>query len=281
MKYLFFLVILLIPMGIANAEVGKNFDTEVLDNGLTKWTSHYERIFDGDSWENYILTNTGSQVKFDSAGISFLYNKTNCDFKLYDPETNDIAINSYKFGLAIDSIPTPLPFCNVVDFETNSDTISFTIDNGEFKTLFDLDPSIGMEWTHEVQGKSGIITITETCQDCVASSVDGNRIDFGSYILDTKNEVHNTVKETKADKGDYIIQFEKAITDKDILIIDPTFTSANPTVDGDVRDSDNDNLCEASPASAGKDTASVWLAVGREDTTQVNDCDAGFIQWDT
>ena len=87
MKYLFFLLIPFLLIVPAYAEVGKNFDTEDQGSGIIKWTSHYDRIFDGDSWENYILTNDATQIKFESAGISFVFDKINCDFKLYTPDT--------------------------------------------------------------------------------------------------------------------------------------------------------------------------------------------------
>ena len=84
MKYLFFLIIILVPVGLAQAETGKNFDTEQLPNGLTQWTSHPDRIFNGIEWKNYLLTEDASSIKYESAGISFKLDKTDCTFNVYD-----------------------------------------------------------------------------------------------------------------------------------------------------------------------------------------------------
>src|SRR3990167_3680673 len=282
MNYLFFLIVFLIPLPLAYAEVGKNFDTISLDNGLTQWTSHYDRIWYGDSWENYLISNNPINLEFESANLSFLFDKASCNFKLLNPESETVAINVYDFALNIDGLPTVLPICTLESFSQTDDKVSFTINRGLFKTLYDMNPSGSMEWTHEIdnnKGKASTFTIIETCTDCIAKSIDGNRIDFGSYTLDTKNEVHNTVKETRADKGDYIIEYEKTISDKEKLIIDPIFTSNNPTFDGELQDGDNDNNCEASPASF------LWAPaqtqVGKYTNAAAFDCGRVIVEFDT
>lgn len=242
MNYLFFLIIFLIPVAYANAEVGKNFDTEELGNGLTQWTSHYDRIYDGNAWQNYILTNDGSQIKYESSGVSFQFDKTNCDFKLYDPVTDNLAINSYQFDISVDGVPKAKSICDVVNLIETADEISFTIDRGDFKTNYDLNTLNGMEWTHEIinkEGKNSTFTITETCKDCNAISIVGDNIDFGAYTLDTKNKEHKTLKNTKADKGDYVIEYEKILADTETLLIDPIFTFNDNDVRGSYRQSVN------------------------------------------
>src|SRR3972149_872952 len=187
MKYLFFLIVFLLPIGLAYGEVGNNFDRELLGeingNQTFRWTSHYDRIFNGNEWVNYILTDDINQIKFESAGISFFYDKNNCEFNLYEPNTNNIAVTSYRFNIAVDNNPLPLFDCNITDFVTTEDTISFNVDNGEFKTLFDLEPNKGLEWTHEIENKSGLIKITEVCDKCIVEELIeiGNKtlIDFG------------------------------------------------------------------------------------------------------
>src|SRR3990172_6780872 len=283
MNYLFFLIVFLIPLPLAYAEVGENFDTISLDNGLTQWTSHYDRIWDGDSWENYLISNNPMQLEFESANLSFIFDKASCNFKLLNPESETVAIDGYDFTLNIDGLPSILPICDLESFIQSEDKVSFTINRGLFKTLYDMNPSGSMEWTHEIdnnEGKASTFTIIETCTYCIVQSIDGNRIDFGSYTLDTKNEVHNTVKETKADKGDYIIQYEKTILDKEKLVIDPTFSSNNPTLDGYITDNDNDDNCETSPSAfSGSDVAAI-VAVGLESTPITTDCYRGFFMFD-
>jgi len=285
MNYLFFLVIFLIPVGIASAETGKDFDTEELGNGLIQWTSHYDRLYDGNSWENYILTNDATQIRFQSSGIDFVFDKTNCVFKLYDPLDQALEINSYKFDLSIDAILQPSPTCDVINFLQTEDTINFYIDQGLFKTKFDLEPSMGMEWTHEIdnnEGKTSTFTITETCQDCIVESIDETRINFGAYTLDTKNEIHDTVKDTRADKGDYIIEYEKTISDKEKLIIDPTFTQTGPSSWYALTDVNNgvDDFCDVGSTKTSRagtiaTATQVYIAGG------AGDCQRSVIQFNT
>lgn len=59
-----------------------------------------------------------------------------------------------------------------------------------------------------------------------------------------------------------------------------TYSSTNPTIDGYVRDSDNDNNCEAVPASASKFASSQILAIGRITTAAAEDCSAAYYQYD-
>src|SRR3972149_883186 len=205
MKYLFFLIVLLIPIGLASAETGKNFDTIDNQDGTTTWASHYERVFDGISWKNYILNDNLNQITFDGSGGSFLFYKATCNFKLYDPNSKALEINSYSFVLSIDGIAQPSLSCTITNLIQSEDATSFYINQDLFKTKIDLSPSSGLEWTHEIdnnQGKGSTFTITETCTDCIVSSIEGNKIDFGAYTLDTKNEIHNTVNETKSMNGD-------------------------------------------------------------------------------
>ena len=126
-KYLFFLIVFLIPLPLAYGEVGKNFDTVSLDNGLTQWTSHYDRIWDGDSWENYLISNNPVQLDFESANLSFIFDKVSCDFKLLNPESETVAINGYDFALNIDGLPTILPICDLESFIQSENKTSFTI----------------------------------------------------------------------------------------------------------------------------------------------------------
>src|SRR3990170_8504089 len=277
LNYLFFLIVFLIPLPLAYAEVGKNFNTEQLPDGLTQWTSHYDRIWDGDSWENYLISNNPAQLEFESANLSFLFDKVSCDFKLLNPESEIIAINGYDFSLNIDGLPTVLPMCNLESFSQTEDKVSFTINRGLFKTLYEMNPSGSMEWTHEIdnnEGKASTFTIIETCTDCIVQNIDGNRIDFGSYTLDTKNEVHGTVKETRIDKGDYIIEYEKIISDKEKLIIDPTFGYTIGTEFSVFSALLAGAVCSAT--ADGKDTSG-WVAVDDNGATR---CYRNVLQWD-
>ena len=83
MNYLFFLLIFLIPVGIASAETGKNFDTVENQDGSITWTSHTERILNGNSWVDYITTNNANYISIETAYGSVKLDKTTCEFSFY------------------------------------------------------------------------------------------------------------------------------------------------------------------------------------------------------
>ena len=60
------LLVLFIGFGIipAFAEVGSNFDREQIGDNTFKWTSHYERIWDGNQWANYLWSDNGNIIHF-------------------------------------------------------------------------------------------------------------------------------------------------------------------------------------------------------------------------
>lgn len=78
---------------------------------------------------------------------------------------------------------------------------------------------------------------------------------------------------------DYLYQ-NKIVPYQQWFEVDPTYSSNNPTVDGYVTDDDNDNNCEASPASISKDTTAQFLEVGRKASTEGADCSRSFLEYD-
>lgn len=251
--YLFFLVIFLLPASLAYGETGKNFDTVTNPDGSVLWTSHYDRVLSPDwKWKNYILADSATEFRYTSSGIIFVYDKLSCHFKLYNPQDNTLEIDAYSFRLAIDSTNIPLSTCDITDVEQDTDEITFTIDYGRFLTHYRMNPIEGVEWTHEIDndlGRDGTFTITETCQSCTPLDIDGGRIDFGGYTFDTKNEIHNTVKSSRADKGDYLVEYEKAVGDREKIIIDPAFGFSSGTVKRIVSTSTVSATCSTTAAS--------------------------------
>jgi len=266
--------------------VGPNYDDTVIGidpsgNEIHQWVSHYTRIWDGNSWVNYLISNNSNSLEFESGNISFIFDKISCNFKLLNPMSKSIAIDGYDFKLNIDGLQTILPLCNLEAFIQSEDKASFTINRGLIKTLYEMNPSGSMEWTHEIvnnQGKDSTFTIIETCKDCIAKSIDGNLIDFGSYTLDTKNEIHDTIKETRADNGNYIIQYEKVVSEKEKIIIDPSFSSNNPTLDGRLHDTGNNSSCDANALT--RLTATNQLYILKDTIASADDCERSFIEWD-
>ena len=68
----------------ADIEIGKNYDIQDFGNGQKRWSSHPERIQVNNQWQNYKLTDSSSNIKFESQAIGSLqYDKASCSFTIY------------------------------------------------------------------------------------------------------------------------------------------------------------------------------------------------------
>lgn len=235
MKILFFLIIFLIPVGLAHAEVGKNFDTIQIGNGLTKWTSHPDRIFNGVDWKNYLFTNDIDFIKYESGGISFKLNKNDCTFNIYDPGVIGEKIpdiDSFSHTIQLDGKDV-IESCTISTIIQTPESLQITINNGNFSTIYDLSYTGSVEWTFDLdnqEGKQTRFTIQDTCKGCIPDKTQGDLIQFGDFILNTKNKEHNTLVNSTSDKGDYIMTYEKILNNKEVFSIDPSFTSAGTSM---------------------------------------------------
>ena len=251
---------------------GSNYNLEQINEDFFTYTSHYDRIWNGDSWENYILSQDSAKLRVDTANIIFEFDKITCDLRLYDPITKELSIQSFKSDLIIDGIKQVLPVCTIINIVPEQDKITFNVQRGAtFLTHFDLNPTGILEWTYEIDNVKpidSIISISETCIGCIPLKTEGNRLDFGFYTLDTKNDVHNTVKDTSINKDDYIIQYEKTISAGEKLIIDPTFTN---TDGDDQRFSDENNNGSCDTYAVTYQTTNNYY-VGMVDSDSVVDC---------
>jgi hypothetical protein len=220
------------------AETGYNYDKQLISERTYQWTSHYPRIWDGFQWVNYITSNDDDLISFDSASLSYIFDKNNCNFKLYNPITKELSINDYSHSLLIDGSPAPLGSCVIQAVNYNTDGIQIVTNQmateSELKTIYDLNHN-NVEWTYEILNTGFFTTktfgIIESCPDCLVSDVIDDVLKLKDYDLDTKNRIHNTLKTTDTKNG-LSLTFEDA--PKGYLsktIIDPTFgftaTSAN------------------------------------------------------
>ena len=275
------LLVLLIGFGVipAFAEVGSNFDREQIGDNTFKWTSHYERIWDGNQWANYLWSDNGNIIHFESANLSYELDKNTCSFKLE-------GLDGYEKSLSIDGSPVSLSNCKVTNINENENTLQIIITEDapetELKTIFDLRASGTEEWTYEISNKNLIFnkqySIEETCLNCTVLKTDGDLIYLDDYILDTKNREHNTLKRIDESK-DLKLGYDYApIGFFETAIIDPIFTTNNPTFDGELQDADNDNNCEASPGSFN------WLPtqtqVGKYTNGAAFDCGRVIVEFD-
>ena len=147
----FIIPVLLFSIIPAYAEIGENFDRTQLDEKTFKWVSHYDRIWDGSQWVNYLWADTGNTITFQSTNLNFTLNKTSCNFKL-------AGLEGYEKSLSIDGLPVVLSNCNVTNINEMEDSLEIIITEDapdtEFKTIFNLG-AIGIEeWTYEISNKN-------------------------------------------------------------------------------------------------------------------------------
>lgn len=283
-ELLFLIPFLLLVPSLVHAETGFNFDRSPTGNpDEFLWTSHYNRIWDGSEWVNYIWSQDNNIVKFDSADLSYEFNKLNCSFSLLEPLTNNIEIENYDKTLKIDGLDVALSSCQIISIEATENNLKLTTTqtatNTELKTIFDLKAVGGEEWTYQInnnEGKLSTFTIIETCKNCLSLSTEGDKSDFGFYTFDSKNDEHNTVKTIDTKDSNFQIIYEKTLTDKEGLVIDPSF-SATASFDFYITDSNNNGVC----ATAGSKSDSSVLLARMYDSGSTNDCETTAIQWDT
>ena len=292
----FFTIIPLVFIAlISNAygETGKNFDREQIQENTFKWSSHYERILDNGQWINYRWNDNGTTITFESANLIYQFNKSTCEFTLLNSITKQISINSFAHEVIVNGIKEPLSACSVLNITPSQDNLSVSVTrssaSGELKTIYSLDGIGSMEWIHEPvitkTNTTALLGVVDVCKGCVTpitlqSSITNQTLyDFGDYTLDTKNEVHGTLKSTISDKGDYIFTYEDKTTKSmgEKLIIDPTFTSNNPTEDSSIYDSGNNDNCDANALT--KETGAAALTHGMDTTGSTVDCYRVFVEW--
>ena len=226
MRYIFFLIPLLIgvPLAYADIEKGINFDRELIEitpegTEVYKWTSTAERILEDGIFENYLWSETDDYLRFESERITFEFYKDTCDFKLYEPGRiiGEPVIESYSTTVSVQGIPINA-VCLVRDIVLDNDGVDFTVKRGAATIFYELDYSSGVEWTYDVVG-NGVITITEVCTNCIGEQIDDQTISLGVYTLDTKNHIHGAFKESSQSANNYLIKYEAVSNGR--LIIDP------------------------------------------------------------
>lgn len=115
----------------------------------------------------------------------------------------------------------------------------------------------------------------------------GNVIDFLNGIhfdFDLGFERLNSVTVYAFSDGTAKLVFDYTNTDTALLpgqtvIIDPTYSSNAPTVDGRIVETDNNNICDNS-GSYSKNTAATLLEVGRYASAETSDCVRTFLEYD-
>lgn len=222
----------------AYAETGQNFDREKIGPTQFKLITHYDRIWDGSKWVNYMWSDDGINITLESQNIIYKINKLSCEFSLLNPYTKQVSVKSFAQEMTVNGSKALLSACLVTKVTPRIDTLDVTVKrisaDSQIETIYTIDASGNVEWTYDLSitnpltsAKLGVI---ETCVDCVPLQVQNDFINFGDYFLDTKNRVHNTLKTKQAGK-DYTITYEGGVMNSsEKLTIDPVFGYTNVTI---------------------------------------------------
>lgn len=275
--------LLLIPLLI----IGPNYDLEQTGEFTFQWNSHYPRLWDGNQWVNYLWSQDQNVITFDGASLSFVFDKTNCSFTLKDPESKEENIK-YIREFLVDGSSKTLTQCQILSVTPNADFLQIISKQngggGEIKTIFDLGGNGIVEWTYELTNTDIFTTktfsINEICENCTPKSIKDTLIDYGTYIIDTKDYVHNTVKTMNQIDRDFVITYEgtpRGFAEKEI--IDPTASIGSSHMDSvwTGTGGTTDAVTCPNTAAAGGRVAGAYMGAGND---AGNRCYRGFADFD-
>lgn len=266
------------------AEQGVNYDRSIINvngNEITySWTGYpYNRIFDGTQYVSHIFDDTEEQLIYKSAYIDFEFNKSDCSFRLYNPETHSIEIQKFYSEILIDDSKRNTT-CSIEDLILDGSKINFTANQGVYETDYYLDKIFGEEHTYRlnnIEGKQSNYTIIETCEECTKIGKVNDVVYFGYYNYDPKNEVHQTLKKSHIENSDYKITFETSLIDKGIKVIDPTFGfTAGEIADRIYDPASTSSSCGTSADGRDSSLNLLWSPSGVSGR-----CQDGIFQWET
>lgn len=268
----------------AYAESGKNFNREQIGENTFKWSSHYDRVWDGTKWVNYLWGDANGIILFQSSGIIYKFDKSTCEFSLLQPDTWQTSVSAFSHELTINGTKEILPAC-LVSTTPATDSLDVVATrstaNGILKTVYEIDAVGFMEWTHEItytDSKKAKLGVQETCKGCEGVVIGTDKIDFGDYILDTKNRVHNTLKSTDDKTQDYVFVYEGDLLSKnEKLVIDPVFSGV-ASLFGYAQDDGANDICDTNGSTS--DQTAGDMAVGTLLHATI-DCTRGYVQFDT
>lgn len=329
MNYIFFLIpILLIGIPFAHAEVekGYNYDRQVIsidENGAktVKWTSAPPRIFDGESYQDFIYRETISSHIMETEGGTVTLDKTTCGFSFHKKgfiheNPNALFSDSIKPYNSISGSGT----WNEVTQITNAACEAYQDDNSlvakkfvsgvglmEYKYIYlngiwktQLEVTNLTSLTNRIFGFNQAISlnrdtikfngITRNLDNFNGTTFDKQWITNNkANLMDLLNGYHYdldlalgyldsiTIIDSGVNSSVLVFHFRgtNVIMPNEKLIIDPTYSSNNPTVDGFIRRSSAGG-CPASAAFT-KNTGGTTITVGADSATT---CYRAFFEWD-
>jgi len=85
MKWLIILALAVITTPAAFAQIGPDYNNIQNEDGTYTYTSHYNRIWDGEQWQNFIISETENNIIISSNAANTLsYDKQTCSYSIYD-----------------------------------------------------------------------------------------------------------------------------------------------------------------------------------------------------
>jgi len=182
--------------------------------------------------------------------MQYKYLFTGTTWKTQLEATNLSALTNQKFGFK-------------QTFNLNSDSIKY---GGLQRNLDNFDAQVfDRTWLETNQGK-------------VIDFLNGQMFDF-DLGFDKLSSV--SVFDTGVNKSQLVFDYiynANILLPNLTLIIDPTYSSSNPTEDGHVNDSDNDNICEAVPGSVS--FSNILMEVGWYNSGFARDCTRAYAEYD-
>lgn len=277
MKIIFFaafvIVVALIPQAVAepfpNIYHGKDFDRRYLginDNGelLIQWTSTPQRLLDytdsfgKEHYTDYKIRSDDTNVYFESASGSYVFNKNTCGFNIHDSgklhglsprmslsHTLKEADANQDVWHAADQNNQP---CEYSLSESNG-IVKLVASKAGFSTIYDIDYRYGFEWTYKYTNNNPVKTNEKygftfvcdgpQCDDIIINDspmnstlklkneIAGKKIKVDSLEFDPKNEVHDYLWAMKKENNKMIVDFthaKGALPVGETLVVDPTFS---------------------------------------------------------
>lgn len=289
---LIFAICIPIQFAFAQTEVGQNYDKELLSinpNGTQtiKWSSHYERIYDGNQWVNYKWSQNGNKIHFESALMK--YDFDNCVFNI--SSVKDLQTNATFTHSLLDNGIDVETVCNITSIVAESDGITITTKESNSKseliTTYNTIATGMTEWTYEPKNiepsTTKVLGIKDTCVNCIFESQGllTDEIIMNGIIVDTKDRTHNSLKEITIDKNIEFVYESKSLAFDEKVIIDPTASLTVSSLET-VGDLGTNNVCDDTGSAGGYGSiGTTSFYVSALSTPQTNDCYREWMNFDT
>lgn len=289
------------------------------ENGdkIFKWYSHSNRLLnyywnDKPVYVDYKIIDYNNYISYESYWYSLIFDKSTCGINEYGgghlkEDATPKKIMSHVFKEALSSSNTWYDILDVpCSFSIIDNQITITKDDISTGKVFYNMGSSTYEWTYDYEHKDMTKTdhkygFTFICDgpDCGSIKLDGVslpvgsektktelnniQIQFGNSYLDLKEKQHGyTWALKKLTETRSVIDFTDAkgvIGLNEHVIVDPSFSSTDPTEDGHIRETSGNDICDDS-GSYLEETTTITIDHGPADSPAGMDCGRSWMEWD-